>query len=306
MRLLFFGTAAFAVPSLEALAGRHEVALCVTQPDRPQGRGLRPEASPVKQAAQRLQLAVSQPDRLTAEPFAPLKPDLGIVIAYGRLVPRALLELPAHGMLGVHPSLLPVYRGAAPVAWALLNGDPSTGISIYRLTERLDDGDVLRQRTVPVEPGEDAERLTERLARLGAAELLSGVDDLASGRASWTPQDHARATMAPKLTKAQGRIDWRQPAEVIERQIRGTAPWPGAATEWEGAPLKIYKAAADPRATTASPGTILGKAADGVLVATGVGTLRITELQPAGKRRMSVKEFLAGRLLKAGDRFGTA
>ncbi len=305
MRIIFFGTSQFAVPSLERLAKRHEIALCVTQPDRPQGRGLQPEPSPVKRAAERLDLTLAQPPQLLPEQFASLKPELGIVIAYGRLISRDLLAVPAHGMLGVHPSLLPKYRGAAPVAWALLNGERTTGVTIFRLSERLDDGDILRQQTVPVEPGEDAEQLTGRLAQLGAEELASGVDAIASGQASFTPQDDAEATLAPKLTKAQGRIDWSQSAETIERLVRGTTPWPGAVTEWEGTPVKILKAAADLRSTTASPGCVLGKAADGLLVAAGKGTLRITELQPAGKRRMSVKEFLASRVLKARSRFGS-
>ncbi len=306
MRVIFFGTSAFAVPSLEQVVQRgHAVVACVTQPDRPQGRGLVVEPSPVKRAAERLGLPLLQPERLDAAAFQPLQPDAGIVIAYGKLIPPWLLALPRHGMLGVHPSLLPKYRGAAPVAWALLNGERTTGVTIFRLNARLDAGELFAQRTVEIAQDEDAERLTERLARLGAEVLAQVLDDVAAGRGQATPQDDAQATVAPKLTKAQGWMMWDQPAAVLERVVRATVPWPGAATEWRGQPLKIWKAVAQDGISGAAPGTVIRAAADGVDIAAGAGVLRLLEMQPAGRRRMPVKEFLAGYSLQAGDRLGT-
>jgi methionyl-tRNA formyltransferase len=309
MRVMFFGTAAFAVPSLERLAAsHHRVVLCVTQPDRPQGRGLKLSLSPVKEAAQRLELAIAQPQRLTAGVVEGVEADVGVVAAYGQLLRPEVLKRPRHGILGVHPSLLPKYRGAAPVAWALLNGETRTGVTIFQLDERLDAGPIVLRCEVTVEPDEDAQRLTERLAHLGAEELLRALTLLESGQATPTPQDESCASVAPKLTKAQGRIDWRQPAEQIQRLARATSPWPGASTVWHSQPLKIVAAAVEPTEPVASgrlPGTVTGVSSDGIDVATGSGVLRIRELQPAGRKRMTAAEFLAGHRINVGDRFGT-
>ena len=308
MRVIFFGTSAFAVPSLERLIERrHDIVACVTQPDRPRGRGLRPGPSPVKEAALRLQLPLEQPQRPDAAAFASLRPDVGIVIAYGQLIGKDLLELPVHGMMGVHPSLLPKYRGAAPIAWALLNGEPATGITIFRLNERLDAGEVFLQEPVAIGPSESAEALTDRLARRGADALVTVLEQLAAGSARGMPQDDARASLAPKLTKAQGRIDWRQPAETIERIIRALSPWPGAATTWHGATMKVLHARVnEPAGEGQVPGAVTGMGASGLLVATGQGTLVITEVQPSGRRRMHVKEFLAGHPIQVGEQLGNA
>ena len=305
MRVIFFGTSAFAVPSLERLIEcGHDILACVTQPDRPRGRGLRPGPSPVKEAALRLQLPLEQPQRPDASAFASLRPDVGIVIAYGQLIGKDLLELPAHGMMGVHPSLLPKYRGAAPIAWALLNGETATGVTIFRLNERLDAGEVFLQEPAAIGSGERAEILTDRLARRGADALATVLEQLATGRARGIPQDDAQASLAPKLTKAQGRIDWRQPAETIERIIRALSPWPGAATTWHGETLKVLSARADePVGEGQAPGAVTGMGASGLLVATGQGTLVITEVQPSGRRRMSAQEFLAGHRVTVGERF---
>ncbi len=310
MRVIFVGTAAFAIPSLKRLAAsRHTVALCVTQPDRPQGRGLSLSPSPVKCAAQEYGLPLSQPERLRADLFASVHPDVGVVAAYGQLIRKDLLALPPHGMLGVHPSLLPTYRGAAPVAWALLNGETATGITIFRLSERLDAGEIASQRTVAIEPGEDAEGLTMRLAHEGADELLRVLEAMDAGRATWRAQDESQATLAPKLTKAQGRIDWSQDAEVIARVVRATVPWPGATTAWKGAALKIWNASVSDAAATPQPagaGTVVRVTADAVEVMAGRGVLALREVQPAGRRRMSAREFLAGHKLSVGDRLGTS
>jgi len=305
MRVVVFGTSAFAVPSLEQVAARHDVVLCVTQPDRPQGRGLSLEPSPVKRAALRLNVPLIQPERLTAGNLTGLQADVGVLASYGQLVRREVLAVPTHGVLGVHPSLLPKYRGAAPIAWAILNGETATGVTIYRLNERLDAGEMLCQREAPMAPDEDTGRLAERLAQIGAEELLRGLDVLASGHARFRPQDDSQATFAPKFAKAQGQIDWTQPAEQIARMIRAMTPWPGATAAWQGQPLRIWAATADGRsASGAVSGQVVRVAPDAVVVGTGGGTLTVTEVQLAGKRRMPVSEFLVGHLVHPGDAFG--
>lgn len=296
------------MPSLEQMAAsRHPISLCVTQPDRRQGRGLQPASPPVKRAAIQLGVPVAQPERLHGALFTGLPVDAGVVVAYGRLIPRELLYGPPHGMLGVHPSLLPRYRGAAPVAWALLNGETTTGVTIFRLNERMDAGDIALQRSLVIEPGEDAEALSHRLSRLGAQELLRVLDAVAEGRASFVPQDESRATLAPKLTKADGHLSWDQPATIIERLVRAMTPWPGATSSWRGRPLKIWnasleKAAALPPMT--QPGTILRVNPDALAVATGQGILKVAEVQPAGGRRMGIQAFLAGHDVRVGEILG--
>ena len=308
MRVIFFGTSAFAVPSLTRIAASgHQLVMCVTQPDQPQGRGLRLEPSPVKRAAQALGVPIAQPQRLSAEPFAALDPEVGVLAAYGQLIRRDALDLPRHGILGVHPSLLPKYRGAAPVAWALLNGDTKTGVTIFRLNERLDTGQILLQEPADIEPREDAGALTDRMAQRGATMLLQALEQLASGAASFHEQDESQASYAPKLTKTQGTIDWRAPAEAIGRLIRATQPWPGASTTWQGEGLKLVRTGAMRADRQDSPisGTVVQVTPEAIWIATGSGTLEILEVQPAGRRRMSVKEFLAGHVVRAGERFGT-
>jgi methionyl-tRNA formyltransferase len=209
--------------------------------------------------------------------------------------------------MGVHPSLLPKYRGAAPVAWALLNGETATGVTIFRLNERLDAGEVLLQERVPIRPGEPADSLSGRLARLGADALVTALDRIAEGGAQFVPQDDAGASLAPKLTKAQGRIDWRQPAEAIERLVRATTPWPGATTAWHGEALKVLAVrVGEPPAGDHAPGTVTSAGASSLVVATGRGTLAITELQLPGRRRMTVNEFLAGHHIHVGEQLGDA
>ena len=301
---MFFGTAEFAVPSLERLvARRHAVVMCVTQPDRPQGRGLAPAPSPVKRAALRLGLPLSQPEQPRRDLFIPLAPDVGVVVAYGRLIRKELLDFPTHGMVGVHPSRLPKYRGAAPVAWTILQGDTATAVTIFRLNERLDAGDILLQESSSIQPEEDAEALSKRLAEQAAALLVRGLNLLASGRAQWIPQDESHASLAPKLTKAQGHVDWRATAQELERLVRATVPWPGAVAAWHGQPLKILAASVGRAEDEVPPGTVVA-VGETVAVATGRGTLEITDVQPAGKRRMSIKEFLAGHPLKVGEKLG--
>lgn len=305
MRVIFFGTAAFAVPSLERLvAAGGTVALCVTQPDRPQGRGLKPQPSPVKQAAARLGLETAQPQRLDVQALGGVQADLGVAAAYGQLIRREVLALPARGVIGVHPSLLPKHRGAAPVAWALLNGETQTGVTIFQLDERLDAGPILSQRVVPIEPSHDAGTLTDHLAVLGAEELLKTLAQLEAGRITPRLQEESQATYAPKLTKAQGRIDWTQPASAIERLVRATVPWPGASTTWGGRPVKLWAVTIELGSGDAEPGTVAAVSPSGLLVETGHGRLLIRELQPAAGRRLSAREFLSGHRVKVGDRLG--
>jgi len=308
MRVIFFGTAEFAVPSLQALIeARHTVALCVTRPDRPQGRGLSPQPSPVKQAALRLGVPLAQPERLQRGAVNAMDADIGVVAAYGALIPAELIARPRHGMLGVHPSLLPRYRGAAPVAWALLNGEATTGVTIFRLTEALDAGAIVVQRDAAIQSGDTTETLTARLAQLGVRELVRALALIDEGRAVFTPQDASRVSLAPKLTKAQGRIEWQASAEAIERLIRATAPWPGASTTYRGHPLKIAAArvlAGPSDAPAGVPGMVVRIAAESITIETGRGLLELTELQPSDRRRMTVREFLAGHPVKPGEKFG--
>ena len=305
MRVIFFGTSEFAVPSLERLAGSaHEVVLCVTQPDRPQGRGLKREPSPVKRAAEALKLRLLQPEQLDAEVCQAHPAEIGALAAYGKIVKPDVLDGFPHGMLGIHPSLLPKYRGAAPVAWALLNGETRTGLTIFKMNERLDAGDILLQEPVEIRAEEDAAALTARLAALGAAALLRTLDQVAAGRATFRPQDEAQASYAPKLTKEQGRIDWSLPAEAIARLVRAMTPWPCAAARWRGEPLKIWRVAARPVSAGQAPGTVTVVKLDCLTIAAGQGSVDVLEVQPAGRRRQSVKEFLAGHKLQPGDKLG--
>lgn len=310
MRIVFFGTGAFAVPSLRQLAARgHDLPLCVTQPDRPQGRGLASLPSPVKRAATALNLPIDESADLinSLERWRQLQPDLGVVIAYGRILPKPLLALPRHGMLGVHPSRLPKYRGANPIARAILAGERETAVTVFRLTERMDDGDIVLQRDAAIDAAETTESLSERLAREGAELLAEAVDQIAQGTATFRPQDGRQATIAGKFSKADGRIDWRKPAAAIERLIRAAAPWPGAHTSWRGTPLKLLRARVEPTPPCAQgpPGTVLAVSPDGIAVLTGDQCLVIDALQPAGGRRMTVREFVAGRRVNIGDTFSS-
>lgn len=308
MHVLFFGTSAFAVPSLERLIERgHSIVLCVTRPDRPSGRGLLAEPCPVKAAALRHRLPLSQPEQPQAAQCAPLGADVGVVAAYGQMIRKELLAVPRYGTVGVHPSLLPKYRGAAPMAWALLNGERATGVTIYRLNDRLDAGEMILRREVAIAPSETADALGDRLAKLGAQQLVEALDLLEAGRARFEPQDESEASFAPKMTKAQGTIDWRQPSGVIERLVRATVPWPGAATQLSGRPLKVWHVAVRQEAAAsagAPPGTVIGVTHAAITVATGDGALELLEVQPAGGRRMTVREFLAGHPVTAGKRLG--
>ncbi|TVQ84054.1 MAG: methionyl-tRNA formyltransferase [Chromatiaceae bacterium] len=302
-RLIFAGTPHFAVPALTALlAGNYEVVAVYTQPDRPAGRGRQAQASPVKQVAATAGIPVQQPAGLrSAEAVAALREyasDLMIVAAYGLLLPPAVLAAPRLGCVNIHASLLPRWRGAAPIQRALAAGDTETGISIMQMEAGLDTGPVYATRAIPIAPRDTGGSLHDRLAGLGAATLLETLPGLLAGRLVPVPQAAQRATYAPKLTKAEARIDWTQPAVQLDRLIRAFDPWPVAETRLGGETLRLW--AAQPREPVAGPlpgppGRVLAAGRDGIDVATGAGLLRITRLQAPGKRPLAAADFCNAR-----------
>ena len=311
MVVVFAGTAEFAVPSLEALAaGPHQVAAAYTRPDRPAGRGRRVAANPVKAAAAELGLPIEQPESLRVEAarerLAGYRPDLVVVAAFGLLLPPDVLAVPAAGCVNVHASLLPRWRGAAPVQHALLAGDAETGVTIMRMDAGLDTGDLLLSRTCPIRPDDTGETLTRRLARLGAAALCAAMAGLERGRLEARPQDDSKATFAPRIRKEDALVDWSRGAVVLERAVRAFAPRPGAFTFAGGEPLRLLRAeaGADGSPPLPAPGTVTAAGRDGIEVQTGAGRLRILRLQRPGKRPMSASEFLNGRSLPPGRRLG--
>jgi methionyl-tRNA formyltransferase len=302
VRIAFLGTPDFAVPSLDALAGAGHQMLCVVcQPDRPAGRGQALREPATKRWARERGLLVLQPEkvrdgRLAAE-LSRLSPDLLAVAAYGRILGKDLLELAPHGAVNVHGSLLPRYRGAAPIQWAVAEGERETGVSIMQMDEGLDSGDVLLQRVLPIAPEDTAETLSPRLARLGGEALVEALRLVERGEVVPVRQDASRATLAPVLTREHGRIDWTLPAGRIRDRLRGFSPWPGAWTTLDGKVLKVLTAVAE-EAARAGPEARPGGAAKvpglGIAVACGSGTLLITEVQPEGKRRQGALEFVNG------------
>jgi methionyl-tRNA formyltransferase len=310
LRIVFFGTPEFSVPTLDALlASRHSVVAVVTQPDRPSGRGQKTSDSPVKARARVVKVPVLQPTALKHPSFvAELQAsaaDLGVVAAYGRILPEAVIGVPRLGLINVHASLLPKYRGAAPVHRAVIAGETETGVTIMRIVKALDAGPMMAHVSRPIGPDETSVDVERDLARLGAGLLVGVADRLASGDATEIPQDDARATYAPLLTKADGRIDWSQPASAIHNRVRGLHPWPHAHAFVHGRRLILHRTRVTADAVTGTPGTILAAHGDRVAVATGSTALELLEVQLEGKRPMSTREFLAGHPLAQGDRFTT-
>ncbi len=303
-RVLFLGTPAFALPSLRALAEAATVVAVVTQPDRPAGRGRRPLPPPVAAAARDLGVRLLQPERLRAaavlDELTALQPDVLATVAYGRIVPRALLDLPPLGAINLHPSLLPLYRGASPIQAAIADGASTTGISIAHMTDDLDAGDIVLQREVPIGPAETAGELEARLASDGAALLVEAVRLVARGDAPRRPQDHTRATYVGRLTKADGALAWSRPARDLVNLIRAMNPWPSAYATWRGAVLKVWRAR--PKDGEGPPGEVLEAGDDGITVAAGQGAVTLEEVQLEGGRRMAAGAFLRGHPLRAGDR----
>jgi methionyl-tRNA formyltransferase len=311
LRIVFFGTPEIAVPSLNALlASQHAVVGVVTQPDRPSGRGQRLHPSPVKQVADAHNLAVLQPERLRNESFLntlrDFTADLGVVTAYGKVLTDTVLQIPRLGLINVHASLLPKYRGAAPIHRAVMAGEAETGISIMRVVKALDAGPVLSSVVRPVGPDETTVDVELDLARLGAQALVDAVDALSAGTATEVPQDESAATYAQKLQKADGLIRWSNSAQAIHNQIRGLHPWPHAYSDLDGVRYLLLESRVDPCPSTHDPGTIVEAAGDTLRVQTGEGTLSITRLQLQGRRAVSTREFLAGHHLRVGAKFAVS
>jgi methionyl-tRNA formyltransferase len=306
LRIVFFGTPAFAVPILRRLlASRHRVCGVVTQPDRPRGRGQQVSEAPVKALALEHALPVIQPERLKAPGVAATlrawTPDLGVVAAYGKLIPEHILTLPRGGLINVHASLLPKYRGAAPVHRAVIDGEVETGVTIMRVEPMLDAGPMLAKATRPIGPNETSDVIERDLAELGAPLLVAVVDQLAEGPVDQELQDFMMCTYAPRLTKEEGLIDWTLPSVFIHNRVRGLYPWPHAYTYLEGARLIVLRTRVEPAGTDAAPGTIAEVLPDVIHVATGHGgRVAIHDIQPEGRRRMAVRDFLAGRRVERG------
>ena len=310
-RIVFFGTPAFAVPTLNALLeGPDQVIGVVTQPDRKKGRGQKVGFSPVKEWASQYRaggIPVFQPERVKEEAFQEsLKrcvPDLFVVAAYGQILPQSLLDIPKYGAINVHASLLPKYRGAAPIAWAILKGDKVTGVTIMKMDKGMDTGDILLQREVIVEDEETSETLHDKLASIGAQLLIETLAGMKGGAITPIRQDHEQATYAPPLKKEDGRIDWKREAREIDCQVRAFNPWPGAYSSLQGHFLKIFKGEVREGRPGEQAGSVLWVGADFVEVGTGKGSFLIREVQLEGKRRMALREFLAGHAIPVGAVF---
>jgi methionyl-tRNA formyltransferase len=305
MRVVFMGTPDFAVPSLEALLkSGDEVVGVVTQPDRPKGRGQALTPSPVKLLAQREHIPVLQPTKMKDADFLAAlgawKPDLIAVAAFGRILPPAILSLPSKGCINVHGSLLPKYRGAGPIQWAIINGETETGITTMLMDEGMDTGAMLLQEKIRIEPDDTAGSLSPRLALLGGRLLVETLKLLKAGTLVPQAQDHDQATMAPLLKKEDGVIDWRLPAAVLANRIRGLTPWPGAYTFLGQDRWMLYRAVALTEQSAEPPGRIIAVTKEAIHVATGEGVLAVKELQPANSRRMTVAQYLAGHSVNVG------
>lgn len=299
MRILFMGTPTFAVASLRHLVeDGHDVCGVFTKPDKPKNRGMKLQFSPIKEYAVEQGISVFQPLKVknaeTMEVVKSLAPELIVVAAYGKILPGELLNFPRYGSINVHSSLLPTYRGAAPINWAILNGEKETGVSIMYMTQEVDAGDVICTVKTAIEPEENALELTERLALLGAQALSDTIPTLADGTACRTPQDEQKQTYAPMLSRQLSPIDWAKSAQKIHDQVRGLIPWPCAAAELAGKSFKVYHTVIDEE-TSAAPGTVVFADERGIGVACGDGQiLRILELQEAGAKRMNAPDYLRG------------
>ncbi len=313
MRFLFMGTAEFACPTLQALvASEHEALAVVTQPDRPRGRGRQSAMTPVKRVALDLALPILQPARLrrgaVIDELAALQPDIIVVVAYGNILPPRVLALPSHGCVNLHGSLLPKYRGPAPLNWTLIHGETESGYTIIQMDEHVDTGPMLWHEAFEVPPDEDALSLGQRMAALGAKGMVRVLSALEHDGLQAQPQPEEGASHAPKLTRELGRLDWREPAWSLHNRVRGLVPWPGCTAMFGDLEVKIWRTTVDMDMDVAmheAPGTVLSITADGVGVACGdQRQLRIQEIQPANRRRMTAQAFAQGYRLQQGDRFG--
>jgi len=308
MHIIFMGTAPFACPTLRTLlASPHQIIAVVTQPDRPRGRGQQAAVSAVKALALEHHLTILQPARLrpaaVVQELAALRPDVIVVVAYGNLLPPAVLALPPYGCINLHASLLPKYRGAAPVNWALIHGETVTGYTIMQMDEHLDTGPMLWREGCPITPEDDAVSLGTRLAEAGAQGMLEVLAALERGTLTAQPQPEAGASYAPKLTRELGCLNWQQPALTLHNLVRGLVPWPGATTGWHGTEVKIWRTRVQATPATFPPGTITTVLPEGLCVACGAEQLLVQELQPASRRRMSAREFAQGYRAQPGESF---
>lgn len=307
MRVVFLGTPEFAVPSLTALASEHEVVAVFTQPDRPKGRGNQLASSPVKMAASSLNIPVYQPERIrrpeSVELLKSFHSELMVVVGYGQIIPQSMIDLPREGILNVHASLLPKYRGAAPIQWVIANGETETGVTIMQIDAGLDTGDMLLKSSVGIGPEESAPELSARLAPLGAQLLLDTIRHIASGTVRRDKQNDAEATIAPILKKEDGFIDWSRTARVTYNRLRGFTPWPGAYTTFRGQQLSIVRAKPVEEPTVA-PGTLRVQKRRLLAGCGENAALELLEVQPAGKKRMSAEAFLNGYKITEGERMG--
>lgn len=307
LRVIFMGTPQFACPTLQRLIDRgDEIPAVVTQPDRPKGRGQKSVPPPVKELAERHGLPVLQPIKVRAPEFIEsvreMNPDVVVVVAFGRILPKALLEIPRYGCINVHASLLPRYRGAAPLNWCIINGEIETGVTTMLMDVGLDTGDMLLKKATPIDPDEDTSSLHDRLSLIGADLLHETLDLLVQGKLVPEKQDDALSCYAPMLKKEDGLIDWTRDARTIRNLVRGMTPWPGAFTYLDGKLVKVYRARIGEG--EGAPGTVLDAGRDGIEVACGGGSLLLDELQLEGKKRLPVRDFLAGCRIAPGTAFG--
>jgi len=309
MRIIFMGTAPFACSTLHTLlASPHQIIAVVTQPDRPRGRGQKATASAVKTLALEHHVTTLQPASLrpaaVLDALAAYQPDIIVVVAYGNILPSAVLKLPPYGCINVHASLLPKYRGAAPVHWALICGETVTGCTIIQMDEHLDTGSMLWREVCPIAPEDDALSLGVRLAEAGARGVIDVLAALEEGTLTAQPQPDTGISYAPKLTRDLGRLNWHQPAVTLHNLVRGLVPWPGATTGWRGAEVKVWCTRVHPTTPlTSPPGTITAMLPDGLCVACGAQQLLVQEIQLANRRRMSAREFVQGYRVQPGDHF---
>lgn len=303
------GTPDFAVPALESLVSSgHEIQLVITQPDRPKGRGKKLTSPPVRVKAEEYGLKVYQPENMKGdeqyEILQSLSPDAYVVVAYGHILPVRILEIPRLGPVNIHASLLPEYRGAAPIQWSIINGDAKTGITTMFMEKGMDTGAILLQEETPILPDDTSESLHDRLSHIGASLILKTLDGLAAGAVVPVAQDHCRATLAPMLKKELGRINWDSPASRIDCLIRGVTPWPGAFTELDGTVYKIIRAKlADVDVSIFSPGEVISDSRTEMIIAAGEGAISILEIQGASGKKLGIREFLAGNRIDKGAVF---
>jgi methionyl-tRNA formyltransferase len=308
MRIIFMGTPEFAVPSLRTLIeSEEEVVAVVCQPDKPKGRGLEVIPPPTKVLAEKHSIPVLQPQKIRTDEFfnniKNLNPDLICVTAYGKILPKNILDLPPYGCINVHASLLPKYRGAAPINWAIMRGEKATGITTMKMDEGMDTGDMLLRREMPIDDEDTGETLSEKLSEMGGEVLIETIKLFKEGRLDPIPQDHSQATYAPMLKKEDGNIDWEKSAEEIKNLVRGALPWPGACTSLERKLLKIYKA----RVTSGEgkPGEVIKSESAILRVATGNGAIDLLEIQIEGGKKLEIESFLRGRKVKEGTILGS-